>query len=356
MNASNVTKKNRHGMALCQGKGYPLMLSALFLTMASLGNSSVQAGPVQDVSQQEASTKAENSLGEAFLNRYFLLRENVKGRSTQRTTSAIAIATWGKSRVDAGNDPGLEAITVVTPRGVFYSSDYDVEEQVMESAADLAFRLGNTPIGLVPPTSVVTDIAQRTIVVLQRGQITRLARLQEDPRGYRVTLESFGIEPIDVLLRPATTPVVSVEQQDAALSRLLGLLLVDPSDESAVPGVWSAEVREAIAQGRVILGMDPQQVLLAWGSPVQVTTRRGGSAETWLFKRGATLVDQIRNRTNVSFWDGGVIAVESGPAWSTQLASSTDLLEEEDQPALGPVPIRSLASTSPLSPAEEGPQ
>jgi hypothetical protein len=241
--------------------------------------------------------------------------------------SALLLTLTCLASANVQAQPAKEAAQGKASRGVSCSSDYDVDDLLMESAADVAFRLDNTPIGLTPPVSFVRNVSRRTVVVLCRGQIARPTHLRKDPRGFRVTLTSFGVDPTDALLLPGPAPVASFESQDDALLPLLDLRLADPPDPSAFPetgeNTWSAEVREAIAQGRIILGMDAEQVLRAWGSPVQVTTLRASSGETWLFMRGATLADQIRNGTNVSFRDGRVIDIESGPAWNTQRASRT---------------------------------
>jgi hypothetical protein len=256
---------------------FRLTLPTLLLTLACLGSTNVHAQPMQETTPGKASPGPKDSLGEG--------------------------------------------------RGVSYFSAYGVDDLLMEPAADVAFRLDNTPIGLAPPASFVWNVSRKRTVVLRRGQITRPMRLRNEPRGFRVTLTSFGVDPTDAPLFPGLAPVASFESQNDALFPLLDPLLAGPSDPSDFPeteeGMWSAEIREAIAQGHVIVGMDAQQVLRAWGSPVQVTTLRASSGETWLFMRGATLADQIRNGTNVSFWDGRVIDVESGPAWRTQPAGRT---------------------------------
>ena len=65
-------------------------------------------------------------------------------------------------------------------------------------------------------------------------------------------------------------------------------------------------------------------VVLGFGLPIHVTRRAGDSREVWLFKRGRSIREQLRNTTNVVFSDGHVVVVEDATPWRTGKLLRTD--------------------------------
>jgi hypothetical protein len=104
----------------------------------------------------------------------------------------------------------------------------------------------------------------------------------------------------------------AAERYESILGRLIFLLPEDPAGrQNWIDPAWPESMQAAIQEGRVLEGMSPLQVLLAWGTPAYVSTEADGSGQVWTFQRGGSLMDQLRNRTRVYFAGGKVMMVES---------------------------------------------
>jgi hypothetical protein len=60
------------------------------------------------------------------------------------------------------------------------------------------------------------------------------------------------------------------------------------ADVSNLPDMVDPEMAEAVAAGRVVIGMTAHTVLAAWGEPrsVNTTITAGGSREQWVYSTG----------------------------------------------------------------------
>lgn len=97
--------------------------------------------------------------------------------------------------------------------------------------------------------------------------------------------------------------------------RIIGAGQADPSSQGAQ--YWKREasrqkrtaaVEEAIAQGKVSIGMTTDEVLSSWGKPSKInkTITTGGTKEQWVFQRG-------QSKTQYVYLDNGVVRTIQSP-------------------------------------------
>ena len=106
------------------------------------------------------------------------------------------------------------------------------------------------------------------------------------------------------------------EEREARFTALFAKLCFELPDTregrlERIDPAWSEAVQGAIRDSRVEKGMTPFQVVLAWGNPVFITRDAESLVDIWLYKRGATLVEQLRSQVNVYFASGRVAEVET---------------------------------------------
>jgi hypothetical protein len=269
----------------------------------------VQGQPAQEPADRTP-TDLERVLQHTYLDQSFVLRTDVKMRQiTSRRVVSSTVA--GGPNLDL-----LRPTTVVTENGVFYLSDYASKERL---TSDVHVALGSPdilpsedPQGGFVQTSDVVEISGESQVAMQAGGLARITGVEEIPGSTRVTLQGFGEGVAQVLVRSETElhrPVA--ERADgftAALGQLL-FLLPDDSEAWMQPG-WPENLRTAIREQRVVEGMIPEQVLLAWGTPLYISDDEEQGTQVWTYQRGATLREQLRNPTRVYFVNSTVVQVE----------------------------------------------
>ena len=272
------------------------------------------AGAAVAGEEPAATSPVVRRLEERDLDRYVLLRADVK------------VAAEEVRRVVAGTFPApnaserVQPITVVTESGVFYASDYDRRELQPRDVRP-GIRVG--PVGhptlAIDPAQGATvgevvELTRDVRVAFRAGDLVRVTGFEGTPAGIRITLEGLGAGPASVLVRGAE-PAADAEGEAERVHGWLGALWYDLPDDAAaragwIESSWPSGAQEAIRAGRVAAGMSRLQVLLAWGNPLLVS--RDGEVEIWLYKRGASLRDQLRSRSNVFFAGGAVVQVEGG--------------------------------------------
>ncbi|MEE9126250.1 MAG: hypothetical protein V3U11_03850 [Planctomycetota bacterium] len=270
----------------------------------------VQGQPAQEPAGR-APTDLERILQHTYLDDSFVLRADVKMK--QVTSRRVVRSTVASS-------PALDLlrpITVVTGDGVFYMSDYARKERLI---SDVHMALGSPdilpsgdPQGGFVQTADVVEISAEPRVLIRAGDLARITGVAEIPAATQVTLEGPGGGVAQVLVRSgAELHRPAVERADgftAALGQLLFLVPDDP--ERWMQAGWSEKLRTAIREHRVVEEMTHEQVLLAWGTPLYLTGDEGTGTRVWTYQRGATLKEQLRNRTRVYFAGGVVMEVEA---------------------------------------------
>ncbi len=271
-----------------------------------------QGQPAQEPAGR-APTDLERILQHTYLDHSFLLRADVKMKQvTSRRVLSSTVA--GSPALDL-----LRPITVATRDGVFYLSDYARKERL---ASDVHLALGSPdilpsgdPQGGFVQTADVVEISAEPQVLIRAGDLTRITGVEEIPGSTQVTLEGSSGGVVQVLVRAGTEiHRPAAERADgftAALGQLLFLVPDDP--EAWMQASWPKKLRTAIREHRVVEEMTHEQVLLAWGTPLYITGDEEAGTQVWTYQRGATLRQQLRNRTRVYFAGSAVVEVEEDP-------------------------------------------
>lgn len=288
----------------------PRPVHATIVTLLVLGFApAVQGQPAQEPAARTP-TDLERILQATYLDQSFVLRADVK---MQQVTSRRVITST------VASSPALDLlrpITVATAEGVFYLSDYARKERL---ASDVHMALGSpdippseNPEGGFVQTADVVEISGESHVLMRGGDLAGIRGVQEIPGAIQVTLVGFGVDPVQVLVRPETEAqrpaATRADGFTVALGQLLFLVPDDP--EAWMQAGWPERVRNAIRGNRVLEEMTPEQVLLAWGTPLHITGDNDAGTRVWTYQRGATLREQLRNRTRVYFAGGAVVQVE----------------------------------------------
>ena len=282
-------------------------------------------------------TMMEQAIHEEYLGRALLLREDVKVRVVQerpRSTSGadpssrgVIPSAFGITFQDNGSplilgDRVIHPITLVTAGGVFHRSDYDEEETYGHPAGVLEGILSTElPLRDERPHRFTRPVIDRTVsatvrVILREGAVTRITDASETPWGILARLESYGEGPAAVLFRTDVGFSEPLDERRAAFSGLASRIFALPSEEAARnQDSWPRTIRDAVRAHRVLEGMNAAQVLLAWGDPVHISRGPMTSEEIWMFKRGANIMEQLRNTTNVRFAGGRVVGIDAGASW-----------------------------------------
>lgn len=256
-------------------------------------------------------TPLERLLQAEYLDQHFVLRADVKRK--QVTSHRVLRSTVASS-------PGLQTsrpITVVTREGVFYRSDYARKERL---ASDVHMGLGSPgrlpsgdPQGGLVQTADVVEISSEPQVEIHAGELARITGVAEIPGSIQVTLESSSGQLVQVLVRSgkeAHRPALQrADGFTAALGQLLFLIPEDPS--RWIQSGWPEALLRAIRDDQVVLGMNQEQVLLSWGTPLYITGDEEVGTHVWTYQRGTTLRQRLRNRTRVYFVGDAVVEVEA---------------------------------------------
>ena len=133
-------------------------------------------------------------------------------------------------------------------------------------------------------------------------------------------LEAFQGVAIPVLVRGVGTRDEPLEERQARFAALFARLCFELPDTQegrleSIDPAWSEAVQEAIRESRVETGMTPFQVVLAWGNPVFISRDADSDVDIWLYKRGATLLEQMRNPVNVYFASGRVAEIDAAAGY-----------------------------------------
>jgi hypothetical protein len=266
-----------------------------------------------------APTPLERFLQERLLDHYYLLRADVKVQIQE--SHNVVTSTYPARRPETE----VHAITVVTPAGVFYASDYRQAEQVpMGVRSGVQFDSHGQPGLALSPTGQpsigdVIEVDRHASAALAAGDLSRVVGVEATPSGMEIRLEGLSGTPVPVLLRdPHPEDGTADERGKRALDIFGKLVFLIPEGKEErlawIDPAWPPEQQQAVREGKVVAGMTPLQVLLAWGTPLHVARDRDGVVDVWLFKRGATLLEQLRNRTDVYIAAGKVAqVVEAGP-------------------------------------------
>ncbi|MGD8375119.1 MAG: hypothetical protein PVF68_03185 [Acidobacteriota bacterium] len=267
----------------------------------------------------EEPTPLERDLQPRYLDQTYLLQADVKVQ--QVATQTVRSSTVGPRPRIAETRP----ITVITSEGVFYTADYDKTDQInvdVRRGPGVSGFVGVDDPGwqnqnLVDGGTIgsVVEVEQSARVAIPKGYVVRVAGIEELPQGVRVHLEAFQGERIPVLVRGALKPADPVEARAREFDRLFGKLCyrVPEGKEARLQSIdpaWSDAVDAAIRESRVEVGMTPFQVVLSWGTPVFITRDEDGKVDIWLYRRGATIAEQMRGGVNVYFAAGRVADVE----------------------------------------------
>jgi hypothetical protein len=257
-------------------------------------------------------TEFERLLQAEYLDQSYVLRAPVKVQSI-RSRRVVRSTVASSPSLDA-----VRPITVATAEGVFYLSDYARKERM---PSDVHLGLGSPdtvpsdPQSDLVQASDVVEISGEPLAVIQGGELARIVGVEESPDGARVTLEGFGGQPVQAVLRSEVSIHHPAAERAAAFTASLGqLLFLLPADAAAreawVRPEWPQAIRDAIAERRVVEGMTAEQVLLSWGTPVHITGSEPDETTVWSFQRGASIREQLRNRTRVYLSGDVVILVE----------------------------------------------
>ena len=284
------------------------------LVAAAVAGAALALGVAPPDPPRPAPTPLERRLQPRLLDRYFLLRADVKVQREE--TRAVISNTYPPRRAVERSKP----ITTVTPDGVFYSSDYADKGQYVEGVrAGVQVNSYDKPglkiePGANPTTGDVLEVERDSRVALRAGDLARVTGVEELTDGIRLTLEGLGSEPVDVMLREAPGPRPAEGQREpqvlAILGHLVHLVPDAPAERAAlIDPSWPPAQQEAVRLARVVPGMTPFQVLLAWGAPLHVSRDPAGRVDTWLYRPGSSVVEQMRRRVDVYFAAGLVTEV-----------------------------------------------
>ena len=259
-------------------------------------------------------TPLERRLQPRLLDRYFLLRADVKIQRVE--TRAVISNTYPPRRPETRS----KSITTVTPDGVFYASDYpDKGQFVAEVRHGVQVNSQDKPglkiePGGNPTTGDILEVERESEVALRAGDLARVTGVEERTDGIRLSIEGLAGESAEVMLREAPGGAEGAEERERAVLAILGHLVHlvpdSPADRRAlIDPAWAPSQQEAVRLGKVIAGMSPLQVLLAWGAPLHVSRDAGGRVDTWLYRPGHTVSEQMRRRVDVYFAAGVVTEV-----------------------------------------------
>ena len=265
----------------------------------------------------EEPTPLDRALQPRYLDRAVYLLADVKVRSLQ--SRKVVSSTWPRGADLSSEKPS----TLVTAAGVFYSEDYDDTRQVNTNVRPGVPIDPSNPADqnqlLVQGGTVgsVIELHRTSPVILAAGTIARIVGVEEISRDIHVTLEGIDGTKVVVLVRGAGEAPDPTDGRAAQFDEMLRKLcfFVPEHPEArmaAIDPAWSEAVRGAIREGRVEPGMTPFQVLLSWGFPLHISQTPDVQEEIWLYKRGATVLEQLRNTANVYLIRGVVDEVETG--------------------------------------------
>jgi hypothetical protein len=292
----------------------PLLTALLILTTGIAGHAQTTKAP----EDQRPPTALERILQDGYIDQYYVLREDVKVEALK--TKQVLSTTYPKR----ANVERVRPITIVTPDGVFYSNDYDSQVQLemdVRPGASILYGDATDQADAVRGGNIgdVVEFDFRPRVALAAGSVARVVGVQEAEAGVEVTLEGFTSDKVMVLLRgeekpePVDEPELRSEFYAERMAQLFYKFPRDPAERMEwVDAAWPADVQSAIREQRVVAGMDHFQVVLAWGVPVYVSREDDSRTEIWLFNRGASILDQLKNQTNVHFAAGQVVRVDAG--------------------------------------------
>ncbi len=267
---------------------------------------------ISEENAERPATEVERVLQQRYLDRYFVLRTDIKVQEV--TSRQVVSRSFPKGGLEL-----TRPITVATPEGVFYMSDYARKEQ-LETDPRLGPNENSVPTedprGVTgQPLDAVVEISGRSRVVLHAGELARVTGISENSQGFEAMFEGFETGPATVFVRTQLDAYQPVPRRAEAFSDSLARLVFDLPDDAGEkeawidPG-WSEEVQEAVREGHVREGMTEVQVLLAWGTPVYITRAGSSSGPVLNYKRGKNVMDQLRNRKSVAFAGGRVVSVE----------------------------------------------
>jgi hypothetical protein len=284
------------------------------IALAAALGAAFALGSAASDAERPAPTALERRLQPRLLDRYFLLRADVKIQ--RQETRAVISNTYPPRRAEQRS----KSITTVTPEGVFYVSDYaDKGQFVQEARAGVQVNSQDKPglkiePGGNPTTGDILEVERDSLVAIRAGDLARVTGVQEVPEGVRLSVEGMASDPVDVMLREVPGGEQEPAARERALLSILGHLVHlvpdTPTERAAlIDPAWATAQQEAIRSGRVIAGMSPYQVLLTWGAPLHVSRDPGGRVDTWLFRPGSTVAEQMRRRVDVYFAAGAVTEV-----------------------------------------------
>jgi hypothetical protein len=264
--------------------------------------------------EKPSPTPLERRLQPRLLDRYFLLRADIKIQREE--TRAVISNTYPPRRAESRS----KSITTVTPDGVFYASDYADKGQYMaEVRAGVQVNSHDKPglkidPGGNPATGDILEVERQSQVALRAGDLARVTGVEELADGVRLSVEGLAGATFDVMLREAPGEAVGDEERERAILAILGHLLHVVPDAPAermalIDPTWPPSQQEAIRLGKVVAGMSPLQVLLCWGAPLHVSRDPGGRVDTWLYRPGSSVIEQMRRRVDVYFAAGAVTEV-----------------------------------------------
>jgi hypothetical protein len=284
------------------------------IALGAVAGAALALGAAAPEPAPPAPTALERRLQPRLLDRYFLLRADVKLQREE--TRAVISNTYPPRRPVTRAKP----ITTVTPDGVFYASDYaDKGQYSAEVRSGVQVNSHDKPglkiePGANPTTGDILEVERESLVALRAGDLARVTGVEELTDGIRLSLEGLGSEAVEVMLREAPGAAAGEVEREQKVLGILGHLvhLVPdaPAERAAlIDAAWPAAQQEAIRLGRVEAGMSPLQVLLAWGAPLHVSRDPGGRVDTWLYRPGNTVMEQMRRRVDVYFAAGVVTEV-----------------------------------------------
>ena len=292
------------------------------LILAALAIATLIAPGAAAAATTDAPTPLERVLQKRYLDRFFLLHSDVKVQQV-KTQTVVSSTVGGTPKLNE-----TKPITLVTEQGVFYTSNYDSKSEL-----NLDVRAGPLPANAWDDPSLqnqalvmggtvgsVVQIDRKAVVAIPQGYLARVVGVVEDTQGVQVLLEAFQGVAIPVLVRGAGTRDEPLEERQARFAALFARLCFELPDTregrlESIDSAWSEAVQEAIRESRVATGMTPFQVVLAWGNPVFISRDADSDVDIWLYKRGATLLEQMRNPVNVYFASGRVAEIDAAAGY-----------------------------------------
>jgi hypothetical protein len=191
-------------------------------------------------------------------------------------------------------------------------SDFHRSSELCGTCHDVS----NPAVGdLAHNNGAMTPLSAGTFSGVPGAAVEDKAAFNNFPYEYGVTERTFS-EHVASDLSSLVRPEVEIhrpaaERAKGAMAALGQLLFVLPEDpETWVQAEWPERIRTAIRERRVVEEMTREQVLLAWGTPLYLSGDEETGTQVWTYQHGATLREQLRNRSRVYLVLGTVVQVE----------------------------------------------